>query len=819
MKITGCPFEVKHIAFDWETSLVPRWTGDTIPVAASMVAFELGHEVSWTPRVHVIEVLDKRETITFIVKALQDPEVIFWAWNLRFDGHINLLACNQEAEVILQAIHDGRFLCAMIQDQQIGIAQGTFGMRSYSLSAATYHYTGRTFASEDKGDGPVLGARGYKSAAGKRKLRWLQAMADAAIYRNRGEYGKAVNLFAEARAIQDFGGVPFRYLFGFLSGVPIAFWPSEALSYISQDAVSLAYIVQNQLPLIEAEDIPRTDYGHTYDLVRQSRHAIWAGVISDVGWFTRPEYAAKMRSYYEKLRAELLTGLDAMGLVTEVKSGVLKGQPGLSVEAVREVVRIYSLAYGYDLLYTPTGKIAVTEQILNELPGALPDAIKQFREATQFLRQHIPLLEQTKPKTVFDEFGIAITTRMKSGNSAKGEFQAHNLKKNLGVREGFRPPTQEEMLEIARRVRLPAVALKVIQDDTDFVFLIADYAQIELFTCAIRILYMLTGEAKYTPGVSQLADMLKAGEDIHSHMGLRIMAEREGTTPISYEEFRQRVKAGDPAAEEDRQQSKPIDFGTPGGAHGRRLALEAYRTYHTKYAKYANGAWDIKGSIAVATRLREQFLDLCPDVKLYLEKIQAQGDNQTAISVPDYSLRGDCTVSEAGNYGFQRSAASAIKQATANIMEVIYSPVDTPLSGSVIAGIVHDEIVMYVPRKKLAKAAKHVKLLMIKAKEELCPGLTSDKDVEPAAAYVYSKKAKPRYDDNGDLIPCAISDRSFNVSFPQTDGLKLSTYLYLDRLDAIARAEANAGSANTSVDIELEPIPEDNIGDWLDGGE
>lgn len=260
-----------------------------------------------------------------------------------------------------------------------------------------------------------------------------------------------------------------------------------------------------------------------------------------------------------------------------------------------------------------------------------------------------------------------------------------------------------------------------------YLYAFADYDTLELRTHAQNCLELF--------GYSKLADDLIAGKDPHTAFGADLLG-------ISYEEMAQRLKDGDPIAEEARQDAKPGNFGLPGG-----MGIDAMIAYYAGYGRTLTRDR--------AMMLKQKWLGkYSENVDYFSRTSDIVGDGTaTQVQLKSGRVRGKCRYTDFNNGYFQARAADGAKDALCHVSEECYLDPTSPLYGSRPIIFLHDEIgteVRASTLKQASDAALRMQAVMEARMQTWIPNI-------PAKATVvlmrrWYKGAKPVYRD-GMLVP------------------------------------------------------------------
>lgn len=252
-----------------------------------------------------------------------------------------------------------------------------------------------------------------------------------------------------------------------------------------------------------------------------------------------------------------------------------------------------------------------------------------------------------------------------------------------------------------------------------------DYDSLELRALA-QVLLTLCGR-------SHLARRYQEDPDFDPHTDFAA-----GLLGISYEEGLRRKKAEDPVFLDMRQMCKAANFGYPGGMGVKKFPLYAYKSYGVVISERQS------------QELKDGWFKKNPEMRQYFNLINAaKGGSFTQLV--SGRVRGNIGFCDGANSGFQGLAADGAKAGLDLITNECYLDRNSDLFGSRPFIFVHDENLLYTAEKNAHLAAKRTEELMIGGMKRFI------KDVPirctAALSKIWSKNAKPVYNDEGILVP------------------------------------------------------------------
>jgi DNA polymerase-1 len=489
----------------------------------------------------------------------------------------------------------------------------------------------------------------------------------------------------------------WRTKYALLDGVPIEEWPEDAKRYAIDDAV-------NTLEVDEA--IEELAGGPIPDAERQHR-ATWAlHLMSAWGVRTDPAAVAKLKAellidYTEvtnKLRPSGLLNITPARTVTrgkrkgehepeEIKRSNKRIMARVSAAfesgaatGVRESAPMTEPSTKY-----PDGQISTAKKTL--LATGDPDLklVAERGTVAKLLDTYVPVLESGTEVPINPRYNALVET----GRTSCARPNIQNPPRAGGVRDCFIPRD-------------------------GWVYAFSDYDTLELRALSQVCLDMF--------GWSRMAEALRRGEDLH----LSLAADMLG---ISYAEAETRSKAGDAEVKEYRQQSKPANFGFPGG-----MAAKSFKEYAEGYKIFLD--------IAAAEKLHDEWFKKWPEMDPYFDAIKNMTEIGDSIRQSRSGrVRGGASFCATANGFFQGLAADGAKAAVWAAAWECYvgtkwDPVaddevsadgpPSPLYGTRPVFFLHDEIGIEIPLRwwgyeRSATAAERLGEIMVRCMEQWIP--------------------------------------------------------------------------------------------------
>jgi DNA polymerase-1 len=498
----------------------------------------------------------------------------------------------------------------------------------------------------------------------------------------------------------------WRLRYAELDGVPISEWPEDASQYAIDDGITTLEVYETQDRLAGVPDkvaeIPDADRQH---------RAAWALYLMSM-WGVRTDGAAvaKLKAELEKDFDEYMEKLRPTGLIKAVRK---KGEihESKSMKTIKDRVEAAFTARGELCPRTdpsvkfPDGQVATDKKTL--IATGDPD-LKNLAEVGgigKLLNTYVPALENGTKWPICAKYNVLMDT----GRTSCEKPNLQNPPRKGGVRECFIPRPS-------------------------WVFAFADYDTLELRALAQVCLDVL--------GKSQMAEALRRGEDLH----LSLAAEMLG---ISLEEAQRRFNAGDAEVKEYRQQSKPANFGFPGG-----MAAESFKEYAEGYGIFLTSDQ--------CEAIKDSWSKKWTEMDDYFAWIKALSERDEPIQqARSGRLRGGASFCAIANGFFQGLAADGAKEALWAVAKECYLPsvpgqTPSPLFGCRPVLFLHDEIGIEIPYQafgpeRSSAAADRLSTVMVESMKKWIPDIPIG--CKPYMVRRWFKGAEA-VRQNGVLVPC-----------------------------------------------------------------
>ena len=387
-----------------------------------------------------------------------------------------------------------------------------------------------------------------------------------------------------------------------------------------------------------------------------------------------------------------------------------------------------------------------------------------LRQSLQkLLTSVIPMIEgESRMYPNYDVLKETGRTSSYGSNLKKKRGEKGNLVPSLNVQQQGDLFAVDEEEIYARRMFVPSKGR---------VLLAADYSSSELCSVAQQT-YRILGKSRHK-------DLLEQGVDLHAYLGAQIArryhedfrdacSDFNLTDPLEVYEYFLEHKGGDARMQaffkHFRTLAKPVGLGYPGGLGPSTMLQLAWDTYKVRI------------TLKEATAFRELWRTTYPEMPLYFEWVNGQGDFENPIigkyddgkPIQGYTYqtplgmrrRGATFCATANGFAMQSPAAEALKIALFELARECYDPT----RGSVMFGCrpcaeIHDEIIVDILEDHLMhERATRLKEIMQEAMLKILPDVPVK--AEPLLMRRWSKNAKPVFDDAGRLIPWDFEEAS-----------------------------------------------------------
>jgi hypothetical protein len=520
----------------------------------------------------------------------------------------------------------------------------------------------------------------------------------------------------------------WRLRFHELENLPTSEWPPSAIAYCTQDVSTPRTIWHKQLeqdsrlllfprspqggesdnpnPTLD----PRLSTGLLLNETQQCRAALALQLMTQGGISTDSVAVSQLEGAWTREVAEgrqLASRYFTPAKHSQTK--VLFDQPAYDptkcLERLRQDVEAEYTRLNLPVPRTdpstrnPQGVVKTDEDTLSICTSPAIKALADMTSTSKLLTSFLPVLQAGTTSPLHPSYDILKAT----GRTSCYKPNIQQLPRKGGVRECFVPRP-------------------------GYVFIEADYSQIELCALAQAQLYLL--------GRSSMADAIRQGKDLHLVTASVLLG-------LPYDVVARTYKT-DPKVKEARQLSKAANFGYPGGMGP------------DKFVKYARVGYGLTLTVEQSQQLKQAWLRAYPEQKLYFAHISRQlacggGDKFDLVQLVSGRIRGQCGFCDGSNSYFQGLAADGAKHALYLTALEAYSDSTSPLYGCVGGAFIHDEIILEAPADRAPQAAKRLGYLMVKAMEQYIPDVPIK--AEPLIMRRLYKAAEPVFGPDGELIP------------------------------------------------------------------
>lgn len=514
----------------------------------------------------------------------------------------------------------------------------------------------------------------------------------------------AKTLIEDARARLE-AGVKDKDLEAIVAGRP-----EEVIEYPLRDAEATLKVYQAQ-EAARQKEIAEGIGDPFVDQFRQAQHSFWTTLMSNWGARTREQGVIDLEVATERRIQELTADLVSWGLVrkdgsrdTKVATQRMLDVMGWRVEGDGYVKTRYDAR---PLRKTKGGGISLDRDACKESDDEILQDYGERAVMKAVQDKDVPMLRAGIIMPVHSRYDIVA-----SGRTSSSSPNLQNLRRLIGIRECFIPRKGK-------------------------VFAQADYPQLELHTLA-QACYDLFGH-------SSIGDLINKGVDLHLAFAAKALG-------ISYEEAVKNKKRKD--VKTMRDIGKVFNFGRPGGL-GTKVKKDGSEPTLIAFARKTYGVTITAEDLQEYERV---WLGMCPEMQEYFAHVSRLTDNPRrearVVQLRSGRIRGGCTYTAACNTYFQGLGADAAKAAGFAITRACYVDRKSPLFGSRLVCMIHDEFIAEVPDDDRAHDAAFelARIMRDEANKWLpdCPFT----EVEPQLMRLWSKEAEALFHpDTKRLVP------------------------------------------------------------------
>lgn len=508
-------------------------------------------------------------------------------------------------------------------------------------------------------------------------------------------------------------GDSWRLRYSELDGVPIKDWPEDAAKYALDDVYWTHRLALR--------------YGHPADLAAKTCAQFALYLTTVEGIHVDQDVVRRLRSEF----SEALVGLEARLVESKIlKWNKSKGSWSKDMTRIKALVR--SAWPDGDWPLTKTG-IEKSRDLRKS--GEWFDWSEDEREAfrEKYTSTDGDTCQQSGVQELLDldEYkGVEKIITSYLAKLAKGED--HALRVSYSVPKATGRTSAWGDIGIQQLPRKYDVRQCIIPCAAGRVLIGCDYDSLEL-RCWAQVCLDLLGE-------SVLADKYRDDPnfDPHSYFASHLLG-------IEYEEGIRRKKSGDAEFAQARQLAKAPNFGYIGGMGAATLV------------SYARAGYGVIMTLDRAQELKDAFFSVWPQARPYLDHISNKvigkhRDRGQLEQIRSGRLRGDVSFCAAANGYFQGLAADGALRAVVEVQRRCYADKTSALYGSKMLAFIHDEILVDTPADRAHDAAMEVQSIMIDSMRQFVPDVPIR--CEPVLMSRWLKGAKPKFDDQGRLVPC-----------------------------------------------------------------
>lgn len=432
------------------------------------------------------------------------------------------------------------------------------------------------------------------------------------------------------------------------------------------------------------------------DLLRQSRASFCMALMSANGILVDGERTLNLKRGLLLKKADHAKALVDAGLLKATRKGLTR-----DMKLMQRLVEDAYASKGLPAPKTESGlKTATGSDSLEPVADVSPVLLEYlaYGKAEKMLSTFVAPLEASIGYPLQPGWNALVAT----GRTSCGAPNLQNQPTSGGIRECFKPRDGH-------------------------VFIGGDYSTAELRSLASAMAIIC--DAK---GGGALGHALNSGLDPHLMLGAQLI----GT---SFDDIKRRYKAGDPVAKNARQRAKAGNFGFPGG-----LGANTFRAYGKGYG--------LDLSEAQAKDVRNTWMSTWPEARVYLQFIsRLTSANIPVTQIRSNRVRGGCTYTSAANTYFQGLTSDGVKEALWLIIRACYFEANSPLFGSRVLAVVHDEFLLDTQEDVAHEAIVALKELMLSGMSRFVPDIRCEADMR--ASRRWNKEAKEVHNENGRIIP------------------------------------------------------------------
>lgn len=484
-----------------------------------------------------------------------------------------------------------------------------------------------------------------------------------------------------------------RMHYGDLDGVPVSEWDEAALEYALEDVRTLQELEQFDGSLADE----RTDeWLQVFSAFALHLCAVW-GVRVD-----GPKLAALSLSL-EQEQGALTTELVASGLMDP--DGTMK------VEAAQNAVVEACAKRGIPIPKTPKGNIKTDEATIADFDDH-PALAKRatFKGNQKVLSTYLLPMRSGITRAMNSRPNVLVASGRTSWAGSKITLPDGGVHVEGTNLQNF--PTKGGVRDC-------------IVPRPGYVWLGVDYSSLELRTLAQACLW-ICDKSKLAEGYRSDPDY-----DPHTEFGAKLAR-------ISLAEAKAKIAAKDRGFKSFRQRAKAANFGFPGGLGA------------VKFQKYAKG-YGLDLTVRECYALKDAWSNQFPEIRDYFTYVDylvnAGGSFRQFVSG---RVRGGTGFCDGANSFFQGLAADGVKLALCAVSQACYAEPSSPLFGSRIVAMIHDELDLEVPADRANEAAAQCVQLMEREMQKVTPDVPHK--AVPALSTAWLKEAEEKRDEKGRLV-------------------------------------------------------------------
>ena len=454
------------------------------------------------------------------------------------------------------------------------------------------------------------------------------------------------------------------------------------------------YAVEDAVVTLEIYETQEVHKAFLENQFEQARSGFWHHLMSAWGFRTSPEGVEKLRQATVKAHGTVQTRL--------IQAGIVRPDGSRDIKAAAAHMKSVCYRAGIPVRLTEKGNVVLDADACE---ASEDPAMADYALLTSYgniLQKDIPMLLAGTVTPVQSRFDLAATGRDTSSKPNVQNLRSMTIETDddeLSIRESFVPRE-------------------------GWCFIQGDWPALELHTHAQSSFDMF--------GESKLGEMINDGIDPHTAFAAQLES-------ITYEEA---LECAKDKSWMPRKIAKVFNFGLPGGMGDKKFKI---------YLRNAGIELDIK----TIQYFRAVWKKTFPEMQKWFDMAAKEcKDGEGIVMLPrSKRRRGGLNYTSWCNTWFQAPGSDCMKRTGWCISKECYVDKRSPLFGSRIVNIVHDEFILETRLGPGAHdAAMRLSRLMAEGANEFVPDCPFE-DIEVLLMNRWAKGAKPVHDSEGRLVP------------------------------------------------------------------